>query len=179
MAELVTVARPYARALYELADEENQLENWLRELSILADIASNAKIKLMLHSPRWSQKDKLESLVRVYGENNLSPALRHLLEILAQNYRLTLLPTIYNLYYQSWLARSRTEEANVYCAHQLSDAELRELLQVVERHCKVKLVGRVVVDPELIGGFKVEFGDQVLDMSVKSELKALHRVMIN
>ncbi|MCV2503654.1 MAG: ATP synthase F1 subunit delta, partial [Neisseriaceae bacterium] len=134
---------------------------------------------MLIESPKLSKDQKLNSFFGVVGEDGLDPMLKNFLVVLVENNRIELISAIYELYKEMVLATDKIEQATVYSAYPLTDDEFADLVKSVEAHCEVKLAAKLVIEPELIGGFKVEFGDQVLDMSVKSELDSLYQTMIS
>ncbi|QRN41450.1 MAG: F0F1 ATP synthase subunit delta [Neisseriaceae bacterium] len=177
MTELATVARPYAKALYSLAQERNKLESWLKQLSVLSEVSLNPKVQILIESPKFSKNQKIDSFSSIVGKDGLDGMLENFLVILIENNRVQLINAIYELYKEMVLATEGIGQATLYSAYPLSDDEFADLVRSVETHCGAKLATKLVIEPELIGGFKVEFGDQVLDMSVKSELDSLYQTM--
>ena len=99
--------------------------------------------------------------------------------VLSENNRLFLLPAIYEQYREFMLSEERTQQAVVYSAFPLSQEEYTNWVSMLEARLDTKLQVRAEVDPTLIGGIKIEIGDQVLDMSVQNRLNALYAAVTN
>ena len=175
--ELMTIARPYAKALYQLATEKGEVQIWLRELALLAQISKDKQMSSLLQEPEVTWQDKLSIILDIAGEQHLHPLVKNFLAVLSRNRRFTLLPFIHQAYQDMILAEKHVEQATVFTAFALSDKELSKIVDEIEARYQIKLQVKVKVDRELIGGFKIEFGDRVLDMSAKGELNSLKRIM--
>lgn len=178
MAEFATIARPYAKALFDLAQEKNQLESWLDELEILAQLVSQPKVAAFIEKPETDYVQKADGIVSLL-ENQAAAELKNFVYILAENKRLPVLPEIYAQYQDLALSRSNTKKATIYSAYPINREQLGELTGELETRFGSKLEAQWVVQPDLIGGVKVEIGDQVLDLSVQGRLHTLYAAMMN
>ncbi len=179
MAEFATVARPYAKALYGLAQQHNKLKPWLAKLALMAEVAATPKVEAALAAPELDAKARGNILLDLLASEKLDTLLQNFVTVLSENGRLAVLPAVFEQYRELALSNEQTQQAVVYSAFPLAGKELDELVAELEDRLHTKLQVRVEIDPELIGGVKVEFGDQVLDMSVQSKLNALRAAMIN
>lgn len=177
--ELTTIARPYAKALYQLATKKGEVQIWLRELALLAQISEDKQMSSLLKEPEVTWQDKLSIILDIVGKERLQPLMKNFLVVLGRNRRFKLLPFIYKVYQDMLLAEKHVQQATVFTAFALSDEELGKIVGEIEARYQVQLQVNVKVDRQLIGGFKIEFGDRVLDMSVKGELNSLKRIMIH
>ena len=171
MAESVTIARPYAEAIFRVAKETGAQGNWSQRLQKLALIAQDGDMATVMGNPRLSVEQVADLFISLSGDNDAT--FGNFIRTLAENRRLALLPEVSRLFE---LAKSQDEgvrEAVVYSAFPIDDTQVGVLLQQLESHFKSRLTGRVVVDPELIGGVRVAVGDQVLDASVRGKLDAM------
>ncbi|WP_373700174.1 F0F1 ATP synthase subunit delta [Neisseria dentiae] len=177
MAEFATIARPYAKALFGLAQEKNQIESWLGGLKELASVVQQEKVAAFIEQPEKSASDKVEALVGLVGLSN--PNLKNFVSVLAEQKRLQILPEVYAQFQDLTLALNHTKRAVIYSAYPLSDAQLKDLTADLQKRFGTNLEAVTKVDPELIGGVKVEIGDQVLDLSLQGKLNALYTAMTN
>jgi len=185
--ESVTIARPYARAIFRLARDSGTLALWSDRLRRLADIASDAAMAAVLGNPKVSAgqvADLVVSLCRESGDSADSDdsserELAAFVGILAANGRLAVLPKIYQRYEQLRSANAGARDAVVSSAYALDDAQLKDLISQLEPHFGSKLHVRVEVDAALIGGIKVMVGDQVLDASIRGKLEAMAAALKN
>lgn len=177
MAEFATIARPYAKALFGLAQEKNQIESWLGGLKELASVVQQEKVAAFIEQPEKSASDKVEALAGLVGLSNSN--LKNFVSVLAEQKRLQILPEVYAQFQDLTLALNHTKRAVIYSAYPLSDAQLKDLTADLQKRFGTNLEAVTKVDPELIGGVKVEIGDQVLDLSLQGKLNALYTAMTN
>ena len=172
MAEAVTVARPYAEAVYKLAIAKNALSEWSAMLRDAADIAENENIKALLGNPVVSAKQLGELLLEI-GRNRFNEDGRKFLNMLAENNRVSILPQISYLFEQLKAQHDGVIEAAIISAFDMSSSQLRNLVSALERKFERRIEAKVQVDPELIGGVKVEIGDEIFDASIRGKLEAM------
>ncbi len=178
MAESVTIARPYAQAVFRLAREGKALAVWSDRLQRLATIAQDAEMSRVVGNPKFSAGQVADLIVSLTGETG-NQELTSFVGILAENERLDVLTQIQEIYEQLKSANEGVEDAVVTSAYPLDDAQLKNLMSQLEAHFGSKLQPRVEVDPALIGGIKVAVGDQVLDASVRGKLDAMATALKN
>ena len=177
MAEFATIARPYAKALFSLAQEKNQIESWLGELKELAAVVQDEKVIAFIEQPETGASKKAETLKGLVGIKNVE--LANFITVLAEQKRLLVLPEIYAQYQDLTLIHNNTKSAVIYSAYELSSQQLADVTDILTKRFNSKLDVVTKVAPELIGGIKVEVGDQVLDLSVQGKLNALYATMTN
>ena len=178
MAESVTIARPYAQAVFRLAREGKALTAWSDRLQRLAAIAQDPEMAKVVGNPKFSAGQVAELFVSLTGESG-NKELASFIGILAENERLDVLAQIQEIYEQLKSADEGVKEAIVTSAYPLDDAQLKNLMSQLESHFGSKLQPRVEVDAALIGGIKVAVGDQVLDASVRGKLDAMATALKN
>ena len=178
MAESVTIARPYAQAVFRLARENGKLEAWSDRLQRLALIALDAEMTKVIGNPKFSAPQVAELFVSLAGESGDAEFARFV-ATLAENERLAILPEIRDLYEQLKDADAGVKDALITSAYPLDDRQLNDLMRQLEAHFGAKLQPHVEVDPELIGGVKVAVGDQVVDTSVRAKLDAMALALKN
>lgn len=178
MAELVTIARPYAQAVFSLAKEKRQLAQWSEMLQFLTEVWSNDQVQVALANPRFTKDDVERFLLGICGER-LDGVARNLLMLLVRNDRLPVLPHIVGLYEQLREKYENIVEASVDSAFPLSGEQLASLIANLERHTGRKVQATVAVTPELIGGVMVKIGDDVWDASVRGQLNNMAAALTN
>jgi F-type H+-transporting ATPase subunit delta len=172
MAELVTIARPYAQAIFSLAKEGNQLAAWSDKLRFIVSVYADPQVETALANPRFTKEDVERLLLAICGEQ-LDGAARNLLIVLVRNDRLPVLPHILEIYEQLREEQENIVEAKVDSAFPLSDEQLSSLVSRLERRTGHKVQTRLSVVPGLIGGVRVQVGDDVWDASVRGQLEAM------
>lgn len=167
MAELATIARPYAEALFKAqASDLAGTAAWLDEL---AAVAANAQLQQFADNPKVSYQQVLDVIVGVV-KTPLGDAGQNFLRTVLENGRLVALPEIANQFRALKNAQGGSADATVFSAFPIEAAALAELAAQLEKRFARKLHLNVQLDPELIGGVRVVVGDEVLDTSVKARL---------
>ena len=178
MAETVTIARPYAQAVFRLALENKSLAAWSDRLQRLAAVAQDAEMIQVVGNPKFSARQVADLFVSLSGESG-NQELAAFIGVLAQNERLDVLTQIQEIYEQLKSAEEGVKDALVTSAYPLDDAQLKNLMSQLEAHFGSKLQPRVEVDAALIGGIRVAVGDQMLDASVRGKLDAMATALKN
>jgi len=172
MAELVTIARPYAEAVFRLAKEQGKLAAWSETLGSLAAIAANADVAAAIGNPNLAAGQKAELVASLLG-GGVDGDVANMIQLLARNERLAVLPEIADFFEGLKAAEEGVKDAVIFSAFPLDDAQQQKLLSDLEARFKTRLRPEIRLDPELIGGVRVEVGDQVLDASVRGKLAAM------
>jgi F-type H+-transporting ATPase subunit delta len=176
MAEPSTVARPYAEAVFKLADAGGSLAIWLEMLRALAAVAAEPRVRAAIGDPSLSDA-KLAGLFISILAGKLNGDAENLLRVLAENGRLELLPEIRSQFEALKNEREGVVEAEVYSAFELTEAQVADLVQRLEKKTGRKVKARVQLDQTLIGGVKVVLGDKVIDGSARAQLAALESAL--
>ncbi len=170
MAELATIARPYAEALFKATSKDlNGAAVWVDALSA---VAQNAQLQQFADSPKAST-DQVFDLITGVAKVDLPDAAKNFLRTVIENGRLNALPEMANQFRALKNAQSGSSDAVVHSAFPIDGAALAELAVTLEKQFKRKLNLSVVLQPELIGGIRVVVGDEVLDTSVKARLEQM------
>ena len=165
MAELATIARPYAEALLAAGADAATVAQW----HAIAQVVADADLLSFASHPKVSPEQVFD-LVSAAAGQPLSAPIQNLLRTVIDNGRLTAVPEI-AVQAQALLdARSGVSQARITSAFPLTDAQAQELRSVLERRFDRKLELTVEVDAALIGGIRAEVGDEVLDTSVRARL---------
>jgi F-type H+-transporting ATPase subunit delta len=172
MAELITVARPYAEAVFRLAKESNTLSLWSDVLGNLALIANDPTVLDVVANPKCSAVQVQELLVGLLGAD-ANAEVKNFLAAVLENRRFATLPAVSALFEQLKAADEGVAQAHIESAFAMTDAQLAELTATLTQQLKRKISADVSVNPELIGGVKVTIGDLVIDASVSGKLTAL------
>lgn len=182
MTELATIARPYAKASFDLAEEKQQVELWLSGLAELSWLMQQPKVINLLKQANWDATQKADELVRLLAESKAikNNEFKNFVYVVAQEGRLIALPEIYTQYKIFALAKKNTKQAIIYTAFNIAgEGQRAKIISDLEQYFNTRLQATFKTEPNLIGGLKVEVGDQVLDLSVQGKLKALYATMIN
>lgn len=172
MAELITVARPYAQAVFKRAQETGRLAEWSAELQFAAAIAAEPRMADLIDSNRLTKAGLAERIVSVGGEQ-FSDEGRNLVRLLAENRRLSLLPEIAAVYEVLRAEAESTVEAHMVSAQPLDDAHRDRIAEALKARLGRKVTLSATVDESLIGGAIIRAGDLVIDGSVRGKLGRL------
>jgi F-type H+-transporting ATPase subunit delta len=176
MAEPITVARPYAEAVFKLAASAGALANWSVTLDALAMVVADERVRAAIDDPNRSSAQVAGMLIGILGER-LSGEAENFVRVLAENRRLELLAEIRAQYEALRNEREGVIEAEVYSAFELTQAQVAELVAGLEKKTGRKIRTSVKLDRELIGGVKVVMGDKVIDASARGQLAALETAL--
>jgi F-type H+-transporting ATPase subunit delta len=170
MAELATIARPYAEALFKAAHGKGaDALAWMEEL---AAVAANEQLLQFADNPKMTD-DQVFAVITGVVKQQLPDMARNFLRTVIENGRVAVLPEVAKQFRDLVNAQSGTSDAVVYSAYDIDAATLSGLSGVLEKRFGRKLNLQVQVQPELIGGVRVVVGDEVLDTSVKARLEQM------
>jgi F-type H+-transporting ATPase subunit delta len=170
MAELATIARPYAEALFKATSSDlNGAAVWVDELR---EIAKNAQLQQFAENPNIGTEQVFDLIASV-AKSALPDMAKNFLRTVIENGRLNALPEIAAQFQVLKNAQSGSADAVVFSAFAIDAAALSDLSATLEKRFGRKLNVSVELQPELIGGIRVVVGDEVLDSSVKSRLEQM------
>ncbi len=170
MAELATIARPYAEALFQASSgHAGDAAGWLEQL---ATIASNPQLQQFASDPKVTPEQVFD-LISGLVTQPLPEAGRNFLRTVIDNGRVVALPEVAVQFRALQNEHSGASDAVIYSAFPIDDAALQEVGAALERRFGRKLTTRVELEPSLIGGIRAVVGDEVLDTSVKARLEQM------
>ncbi|MFZ1908509.1 MAG: F0F1 ATP synthase subunit delta [Burkholderiales bacterium] len=172
MAEPITIARPYAEAVFRLADGAGTLAEWSDMLAALAQVSGDERMRAAMGDPNLPAAQVAGLFISILS-GRLTGEGENLVRVLAENRRLALLMEIRSQYEALKNEREGVVEAEIQSAFELDPAQLTDLAARLEKHTGRKVRVNVVVDKELIGGARILIGDQVIDASARAQLAAL------
>jgi F-type H+-transporting ATPase subunit delta len=174
MAERLTIARPYAEAVFALAAEEKKLPHWQSVLALLRAVSETPKVRGLLNDPKTDVADKMKVLVDVCGDA-LDANGQRLVDVLLRAGRIKLMAEIETLFLERKKAAENTVEATIETAQPLDAAQEADLRAALAKHTGKKVDAQIFVNPDLIGGTRIKVGDTVIDASVQGRLAAMSR----
>jgi F-type H+-transporting ATPase subunit delta len=169
MAELATIARPYAEALFQSA-KPAEFAACLEQLNELAQLAALPEIAALSNNPKVSADD-LSKLLSGMVKTKLDSKITSFLSLVNQNHRLSAIPEIASQFEVMKNQSEGAAEVMITSAFPLEGSALNDLLSSLKKRFGGKeLRPTIQVDPELIGGVRIQVGDEVMDSSVKAQL---------
>ncbi len=167
------VARRYAEALFEVASEQQKLDQVLEDLKLVIEfLRVSPELKRLLEHQKLSFGKKKEIIRELWG-SKVSEVVLIFLELLVDKRRERYLEAIYEVYLELLRANRNIVLAEVKTAFPLEEEEQKELVGVLEKLTKKKVELKASVDPELIGGIQVKIGDRIFDGSIAKRLELL------
>ena len=172
MAETATIARPYAQAVFGLADKAGSSGKWLEILATMAQVAGNPDMQACIGNPNLGAKQLYDLFVALCRQDFPAEA-RNFVRVLIDNGRLGMLPEIHTQFAQLKNEHDGVLEAEIRSAFPLENAQITALVADVSRRFKRRVQPRVTLDKDLIGGVHIKVGDEVIDGSVRGKLESM------
>ncbi len=176
MAELTTLARPYARAAFEVALDANSLNAWSKMLGLVAAVIKHKDVNAALSSPSLTGEQQAEILIGLCGDE-INGQLKNFISTLAENKRLELLAEIVNLFEALKASQEKTVDVSVTSAFPLADSTEHSIAKALKARLQREVKIRSEIDKSLIGGVVIRAGDLVIDGSVRGKLSKLAEAM--
>jgi F-type H+-transporting ATPase subunit delta len=172
MAELSTLARPYAKAAFEYAMEAGDLQGWSDSLGTVSSVAKQSSVDQLLSSPSSTASEQAAALTGICGES-LSSAGKNFIFILSENRRLKLLPQIAHQFEIMKANQEKAIEVDVASAQPLDEEQQEKLTEALSKKLERKVNMQVSLDKSLLGGAVIRAGDTVIDGSIRGRLTKL------
>ena len=173
MAEIATIARPYAEALFRAGVGAAEIE----QVSALAAVASDAQLRQFADNPKVEAAQVYE-LISGVVKTALAPKVQAFLRTVLDNGRLNALPEIAAQFKALVNAQSGVADATIESAFPIDGAALADVVAALEKRFGRKLKASVLLKPELIGGIRAVVGDEVLDTSVAARLEQMKSALV-
>ena len=172
MAEISTIARPYATAVFNFAKESKSLSSWSDTLVLLSAVIQDEHIKLIIEDSKVLDSDR-EDLILNVCKGKLDENGSNFVKLLVENKRLLILPEISQFFEELKADAEGSIEAEIIMAEKPNQKTVDDLLKSLEKKFNKKIEGKVVIDKNIIGGTKIVVGDSVIDASVRAQLDNL------
>ena len=178
MSSLATLARPYAKAAFELARDEQALARWDEMLTLATEMASESSMAVLLESPHISNEEVVKIITDTAGEA-FDDRFRDFLSVLGGNGRLPLLPQVSKLFSQFREEAEQRMRVKVISAVPLDEDQAGRLKEALSRRMECEIELENEIDKDVIGGAIVYAGDQVIDGSLRGKLQKLSASLAN
>ena len=178
MAELTTVARPYAQAAFRSATEANNLAGWADMLQLAAAVVGNAQMAALLGNPKVSAKEKVDLFHSVTaGKSNAE--MKNLVNMLIEEHRAVLLVPISAQFDALKREHDKMLKAHIVSAFPMADVDKNDLVQALAKKYGRSVEAEVSVDASLIGGVRIQIGDEVIHASTRDTLDQMAIALTN
>ncbi|MCX2840924.1 F0F1 ATP synthase subunit delta [Microbulbifer thermotolerans] len=176
MAELSTLARPYAKAAFSYAQAASDLNGWSTALATAAAVSQSEKVRELLENPQLTSEERADKFLSICSDE-LSEAGGNFIRLLAENQRLSLLPEISALFEELKAQAEATLDVEVISARPLSESQAQKLTQALSKKFAREVHLHSSVDESLLGGAIIRAGDTVIDGTVRGRLAKLAEAM--
>ena len=176
MAELSTLARPYAKAAFEVALQDSALDSWSSMLGVSAAVASGESVNALLTDPSLTSERVAQTIIDILGDA-LEAKGQNFIRLLAENKRLVLLPEISELFDTLKANQQQSVDVEITTAFEVSSEVSDKLASALKDRLQRDIRLATSVDSSLIGGAVIRAGDTVIDSSVRGKLKKLAEAM--
>lgn len=170
--ERITLARPYAEAIFRLAEEAQRLDDWSKSLALLAQLVQNEHLAKAIDNPGWTS-EQLQALLQDLGGDAFDAQTLRLIHLLLENQRLNLAPEIAQLYEERKTDAQGSLEVTISSPYAVSKAQEKRLAEALTARLGKKIIITMDKDTSLIGGILIRAGDLVIDGSIKNRLTRL------
>jgi len=171
-------ARPYAKAAYEFAKEKKTVFDWEEKLALLAEVVQ-AQENQLLRNPAITVEKTRDIMATVMDKMDMSAPEKNFINLLIDNKKLSLLPLVYDDFVERRKKAANIVDVTITSARELTPKQLADLTDSIEKKFNAKAAPTVKIDEKLIGGVKIQVGDQVYDGSLRSKLDALRKHLKN
>jgi len=172
MAELRTLARPYAKAAFEYASGEDALDSWFTELRLVAAVAADSRVQILLGDPALTTESQAQRFLELFG-SELGDSRQRFVQVLAANHRLSLAPQILELFTEYKAQREQTVEVQLISAFDMPDEVRERIASALGARLERDVHVSGETDSNLLGGVLIRAGDLVIDGSVRGRLNKL------
>jgi len=172
MSEITTAARPYAKAVFELADSSKQYEQWDNTLAFLSAVAADEQVQALFTTPALRAQERGEAFLKLC-DGNIDDQGANFVRTLAENGRLPLLPAIASLYQELSDEAQNIVDVTVRSAFDVSAEQADSIKKALAEKLGKTVTVKTEVDETLVGGVIIRAGDLVIDGSVKNRINQL------
>lgn len=174
MAETQTLARPYADAVFEIAESQGTLDEWSQALAALAAIVSNEDAAALMDNPEIADDRLAQTVIEVAG-SDLNEGATNLVRLLIENDRLSLVPSIATLFERQKADAEHRVDVQVTSAVEFSEAQRDALAKSLEKRLDRTVRLTFEQDDNVIGGAVIRAGDLIIDGSLRAQLERMRQ----
>lgn len=171
MSEYITVARPYAKAAFDFAVEQQNIDGWQQMLTFAAEVSRNQDVRNLLTSS--SAAETLAEMFIAICSNQLDQYGQNFIKAMADNKRLITLPDVLAQFILYRAERESTIDVDVISAHELDQEQLAKITTAMEKRLSRKVMLNCKIDKSVMAGVIIRAGDMVIDGSVRGRLRRL------
>ena len=178
MSELLTQSRPYAEAIFDIAKEAQTLDAWVSDLSIVVSAMQEEAVKILINTPDLSQRNKAEIFTSLF-EGEISKKVSNFVLVIGQANRINLLESVLESFKRLVALEKNQKNVMVASSYSLEQDQLDKIQTALQKRTGSEINISTHLDKSLIGGIKISYEDQVIDLSLKNKLEALKAQLRN
>ena len=174
----LNIAKNYSEALLKIGKEQNDTEKLYSQLGDVVSTVNNSEdLKRFLMNPLISENDKKEIIYKVFGKN-FDLQIINLLNLLADNKRLSLIPTVYYAYEKAYEKFKNISEVTVVSAVIPDSNSKTRLKNILEKKLNKQIIFNYEIDKDILGGLIIKIGDKIIDLSLTKKIKDMEKQLI-
>ena len=178
MSELLTQSRPYAEAIFEIAKDEQSLDLWVDDLSKVVAAMQEETVRILINSPDLSQRNKAEIFVSLF-KDEISKKVSNFVLVIGQANRLRLLEKVLENFKNLVASEKNQKNVTIASSYVLDQDQTERIKIALQKRTGSEIKVSAEIDKSLIGGIKISYEDQVIDLSLKNKLEALKAQLRN
>ena len=175
----LTTSRPYAKAVFDLAKEQDQIVLWSERLAFLSDLQNNEEVSSVLARPDIAHSEKADLLISLYSKVDNEQNCINFIKLLAENDRLDCFSSIFEAYSELKFELENTVEAEVITAVKVTKKYLETIKKALSKRLGKTVSIKQSIDTQILGGAIIKAGDIVIDGSIKGKLNKLANTLIH
>ena len=172
-----TLARPYAKAVFESAVTHNRFDEWQQELQVVSAVINHESIQQNSHK-LYENISQVVALVSDMLPSGISDNLKHLLLLLAENKRLLLVPHIYQLFTRMKLQYQKSVHVELINAYPCPEETLEKISAKLTKNLDLTVILKQIIDSSLLAGSIIKMDNSVSDYSLKNQLNQLEKTLL-
>ena len=177
MIKDIKIAKRYARAIFDIASEDQSYDDWLNKLKLISDTRAEVNFANVLNSTKLSFSKKMNLIDDVFS-NKLNKLQLNFLKLLTKNQSFFIIHDIYKQFLRLVEKRNNLIRVTVTSPYKISDDLKNQILNLVNDISGADSIIEEKIDSELIGGVVIRLGDTVIDGSIKNKVKQLRRELV-
>ena len=178
MSEYLTQSRPYAEAIFEISEQDNSTDSWIKDLAMISSASQEKQIKSLIETPDISQREKTEKFIAIF-EGEVSEKTANFLKALGDVNRLKILDNIIFNFLDLVAKKRNQKNVVVSSPFDLEADQLEKIKIAMQKRLEADIIISSTIDETLIGGMKISYEDQVIDLSLKNKLESLKAQLRN
>lgn len=171
MSEYITVARPYAKAAFDFAVEQQNLDGWQQMLTFAAEVSRNEDVRNLLSSS--AAAETMAEMFIAVCNNQLDEYGQNFIKVMAENKRLVTLPDVLEQFVLYRAEKESTIDVEVISADELNKNQLKKITKAMEKRLSRKVMLNCKIDKSVMAGIIIRAGDMVIDGSIRGRLQRL------